>query len=164
MKQNDRWTIAYIGLGSNLGDREATLRAALRELDARDLVRVLRASSFHETEPVGGPPQGAFINAAAELATPLPPEGLLELLHEVEDDFGRQREVRWGPRTLDLDLLLYGDRVIDSPDLEVPHPRMHERQFVLAPLCELCPRRRHPRLGREMRELLRELQNDAQDT
>ncbi len=157
MEQRDRWTIAYIGLGSNLGDREEMLRGALRELDARDDLHVLRVSQFHETEPVGGPPQGAFINSAAELATPLPAEELLALLHSVENDFDRERDVHWGPRTLDLDLLLYGGRVIDSPQLQVPHPRMHERQFVLGPLCELCPRRRHPRLGKEMRELLSEL-------
>jgi len=157
MEQRDRWTIAYIGLGSNLGNREGKLREALRELNGRDDVRVLRASQFHETEPVGGPPQHPFINAAAEVATPLPPQELLELLHDVENDFGRERNVRWGPRTLDLDLLLYGGRVIDSPDLQLPHPRMHKRQFVLAPLCELCPRRRHPQLGKEMRQLLSEL-------
>lgn len=158
MRPHDRWTIAYIGLGSNLGDREATLRGALRELDARGDVKVVRRSDFHETEPVGGPPQGAFINAAAELATPLQPEELLAVLHEVEDDFGRERTVRWGPRTLDLDLLLYGNRIIDTSDLQVPHPRMHERRFVLEPLCELCPDRRHPRLGKTVRRLLAELE------
>jgi len=160
MKDPDRWTIAYIGLGSNLGDREATLRGALRQIDSRRDSVVTRVSAFHETEPVGGPPQGAFINAAAELATPLPPEGLLAVLHEVEDEFGRERTVRWGPRTLDLDLLLYGNCVIDTPELQVPHPRMHERRFVLQPLCELCPERRHPRLGKTMQQLLSELTDE----
>jgi 2-amino-4-hydroxy-6-hydroxymethyldihydropteridine diphosphokinase len=160
MRNPDRWTIAYIGLGSNLGDREATLRAALRDLDARGDVKVVRRSHLHETEPVGGPPQGAFINAVAELATPLSPKELLQVLHEVEDEFGRERTVRWGPRTLDLDLLLYGDRIIDMPALHVPHPRMHERRFVLEPLCELCPDRPHPRLGKTIQQLLSELEDE----
>ena len=149
--------VAWIGLGSNLGDRRENLEGALRALDTRDDVCVAAASRLRETAPVGGPPQGRFLNGTAELVTRLSPYQLLSALHEVEADFDRTRDVRWGPRTLDLDLLLYEGRVIDTPELKVPHPRMHERRFVLGPLCELCPMRLHPVLGKPLRRLLAEL-------
>lgn len=129
----------FIALGSNLGDRRAHLAGALREIGATPGVRVLRYSSLHETEAVGGPPgQGRFLNAVAELATTLAPEALLERLHAIERDHGRERGIRNGPRTLDLDLLLYGDVRCSAARLTLPHPRMWEREFVLAPLAELC--------------------------
>jgi 2-amino-4-hydroxy-6-hydroxymethyldihydropteridine diphosphokinase len=126
----------YIGLGSNLGDREAALRGALHLL-GDDVVAV---SSFRETDPVGYLDQPRFLNAAAALETQLQPRALLERLLEVERELGRTRDgPRFGPRTIDLDLLLYGDRVIDEPGLVVPHPRLAERRFVLEPLAELDP-------------------------
>ena len=158
MTDESDWKTAYIGLGSNLGDRERTLRNALEKLDERADVKVVQVSEFRETEPVGGPPQGNFVNGAAELRTTLEPGELVEVLHEVEAEFGRTREVRWGPRTLDMDLLLYEDRHIDTPDLKVPHPRLHTRRFVLEPLWDLCPNREHPVLKKTIRRLLAELE------
>ena len=141
---------AYIGLGSNLGDREAALRGAL-ELLRDDVVAV---SSFRETDPVGYLDQPRFLNAAAALETELEPRVLLERLLEVERELGRTRDgPRFGPRTIDLDLLLYGDRVVDEPGLVVPHPRLAERRFVLEPLAELDPDLVVPGLGR-VRDLL----------
>lgn len=158
MDEPNRNHTCYIGLGANLGDRVRALRGALDELDRHPDIEVSAVSSFIETEPVGGPPgQPPFLNAAAELRTTLSPRRLLAVLQEVEDLFGRERKVRWGPRTLDLDLLLYEDRIIDEPDLRVPHPRMHERRFVLQPLAQIAPEARHPVLGRTMRELLEQL-------
>ena len=157
MNDESEWKTAFIGLGSNLGDRKSTLRDALDSLDARPDVEVVRVSELRETKPVGGPPQGNFVNGAAELRTTLEPEELVETLHEVEAEFGRTREVRWGPRTLDMDLLLYEDRHIDTPDLKVPHPRLHQRRFVLEPLWDLCPNRKHPVLKKTIRRLLAEL-------
>lgn len=130
---------AYVALGSNLGDREATIRAAVAALGAAPGVRVAAVSSLIETDPVGYVDQPRFLNGAAALDTSLEPRALLELLLDVERRFGREREGAppQGPRTLDLDLLLYGDAQIDEPGLRVPHPRLHERAFVLGPLAEL---------------------------
>lgn len=139
---------AYVGLGSNLGDRRAALDGALALLAPR------RVSRVAETAPWGLPDQPPFLNAVAELETELPPRALLDRLMDVEQRFGRRRDVRWGPRTLDLDLLLYGDRRVSEEGLDVPHPRLAERRFVLESLAELCPDREVPGLGRTVRQLL----------
>ena len=131
-------TVAYLALGSNLGDRLATLQRAVDLLDAREGIDALRSSRVYETEPVG-PPQPAYLNAVLEISTTLEPRGLLEAGLVVEAELGRVRAERWGPRTLDVDVLLYDDREVHEPDLEIPHPRMHERGFVLVPLLELVP-------------------------
>jgi 2-amino-4-hydroxy-6-hydroxymethyldihydropteridine diphosphokinase len=145
---------AYVGLGSNLGEREATLREALARLDEVDGIAVVAISSFRETDPVGNVDQPRFVNAAAALETSLGPRELLDSLLEVERSLGRNRsrEERWGPRTIDLDLLLYGDETVDEQGLEVPHPRLAERGFVLEPLLELDPGLRLPD-GRQLRDL-----------
>jgi 2-amino-4-hydroxy-6-hydroxymethyldihydropteridine diphosphokinase len=139
---------AYIGLGANLGDRVATLRRALDLLADEPGIQVVDVSSFRETEPVGVTEQPRFINAAAAIETDLSPRALLERLLAVERTLGRTRDgPRFGPRTVDLDLLLYEDDVIAEPGLEVPHPRLHERRFALEPLLELDPELAAPGRG-----------------
>jgi 2-amino-4-hydroxy-6-hydroxymethyldihydropteridine diphosphokinase len=142
-------TRAYVGLGSNLGDREATLRAAVDELAATPGVEVVAVSTLVDTEPVGYLDQPRFLNGVAVLETDLPPRTLLGLLLAIEGRFGRDRAAApaQGPRTLDLDLLLYGDAEIDEEGLRVPHPRLHERAFVLGPLQEVAPGLEVPGMG-----------------
>ena len=139
---------AYIGLGSNLGDRREMISRALERL------RPCRVSTIVETEPWGVADQPRFHNAVAEIETEQEPAELLTRLLDVERGLGRVRKEKWGPRTIDLDLLLYGDRQIDSDTLSVPHPRLPERKFVLEGLAELCPDRMVPGLDRTVRELL----------
>jgi 2-amino-4-hydroxy-6-hydroxymethyldihydropteridine pyrophosphokinase len=135
-------TAAYVGLGSNLGDREALIR------EAAELIGALRLSTIIETEPWGYENQPRFLNAVAEIETRLPPRALLDELLDVESKLGRERVgQQWGPRTIDLDLLLFGDESIDEPGLVVPHPHLTERLFVLEPLAELVPTRRIPGKG-----------------
>ena len=139
---------AYIGLGSNLGDRERYLRRALAALAREPQIEVEAVSEVRETDPVGLVDQPRFLNAVARLATTLPPRALLERLLAVERTLGRRRTgPRFGPRTIDLDLLLYGHESLAEPGLEIPHPRMHERRFVLEPLFELDPSLRIPGRG-----------------
>jgi 2-amino-4-hydroxy-6-hydroxymethyldihydropteridine diphosphokinase len=131
--------LAYIGLGANLGDREGTLRRAIALLSAEAEVEVVAVSTLRETDPVGIIEQPRFLNGAVAAETTLGPQELLETLLRIERELGRVRSGRWGPRTLDLDLLVYGDEIVDEPGLRVPHPRIHERRFALEPLAELDP-------------------------
>lgn len=147
---------AYVGLGSNLGDRAAYLLLGLSALSRLPKTHLLRLSPVYETDPVG-PPQPPYLNMVAELETELSPKGLLAEMLRVEKALGRERRERWGPRTLDLDLLLYGDLVLEEAGLSVPHPRLHERAFVLVPLLDLLPEGRHPLLGQSFAELLASL-------
>lgn len=149
---------AFIALGSNLGDRAATLHAAVRDLNATPGIRVVRVSTFHDTDPVGGPArQPRYLNAAAKIETSLEPAELLTALLDIERRHGRTRAEKNAPRTLDLDVLLYDDVVNTEDDPVLPHPRMHERRFVLAPLVEIAPEAKHPSFGKSMSELLNEL-------
>ena len=148
---------AFVGVGANLGDREATIRRAVELLDERDGVEVVAVSELRETAPWGPVEQPAFVNGAVAVETALEPAELLAALLDVERLLGRVRTgERWGPRTIDLDLLLYGEQVIDEPGLTVPHPRLHERRFALEPLAELDPDAYVPGHGR-VAELLRAL-------
>ncbi|HXG76790.1 MAG TPA: 2-amino-4-hydroxy-6-hydroxymethyldihydropteridine diphosphokinase [Gaiellaceae bacterium] len=140
---------AYVGLGANLGAREETIARALELLAATPGVQVAAVSSLRETDPVGPLAQPDFLNGAALLETSLSPRELLDALLEIERRLGRVRDgTRWGPRTIDLDLLLYGEQVVEEPGLRVPHPRLHERRFALEPLAELDPALRIPGRGR----------------
>ena len=150
-------TTAFVGIGSNLGDREAHLSRAIGLLAAEDDIEVSGVSQIRETEPVGPVEQGPYLNAAVQVETGLAPRKLLERLLDIEQRLGRVRRERFGPRTIDLDLLLYGDEVVDEPGLTVPHPRLHERRFALEPLIDLDPGLTIPGVG-PISALLAELQ------
>jgi 2-amino-4-hydroxy-6-hydroxymethyldihydropteridine diphosphokinase len=153
---------AYIALGANLGDREHNIRSALTQVKQTDGISIVRVSSLLENPAVGGPPNSPlFLNAAAELKTTLGSHALLHRLLEIERQLGRVRRERWEPRPIDLDLLLYGDQIISSQELVVPHPLMHERRFVLQPLAEIAPEAVHPVLQMTIAGLLENLPREA---
>jgi len=149
---------AFIGVGSNEGERLERISSAIRALAATPQVRVVQMAMIIETEPVGGPPQPAYLNTVLELDTSLEPMELLRTLQRIEQRLGRQPSAqRWSPRPIDLDVLLYDDRVVQQPTLCIPHPRMQERRFVLEPFAQLAPDVVHPVLRRTVKELLAEL-------
>lgn len=158
-------TIAAVALGSNLGDREHTLCSAVDAMQALSGTRVLRVSTFIETEPVGPGEQGPYLNGACLLETSLGADALLRALLEIERQHGRERaqEERWGPRTLDLDLLLFGEEQIQRPGLHVPHPRLHERDFVLIPLAEIAPELLVPCRRQTVQQMLERLSPPGAD-
>jgi len=147
--------IAYIGIGSNVGDREANCRKAIELL--AEAGRIVGISSLYRTEPVGYHEQEDFINAVAAVETDRTPADLLQVCNAIEDRLGRKRGLRWGPRTADLDILLYGSQVVNQPGLAIPHPRMAVRKFVLIPLAEIAPDAVNPQLHRTAEQLLDEL-------
>jgi 2-amino-4-hydroxy-6-hydroxymethyldihydropteridine diphosphokinase len=146
----------YIGLGSNLGDREENLLRAVEALSRIDAVAVLGSSSLYESAPVG-PAQPRFLNAVVRLECGLTPQQLLGILKHIEMDLGRTPSTRWGPRTIDLDILLWGDQVVADPGLQIPHVSLHNRRFALEPLCELDPDAWHPVLRARAQEMLSRL-------
>lgn len=148
---------AFVGLGSNLGDREAQIRMALDELAKLPGSRVIRASSLYDSEPAGEVEQPNFLNAVAQLDTELTARQLLWNLLLIERRLGRVRSARWGPRSIDLDLLMFGELVVDEPDLQVPHPELDRRSFVLVPLVEIDPLLVHPMTGVTMLHHLSQL-------
>jgi 2-amino-4-hydroxy-6-hydroxymethyldihydropteridine diphosphokinase len=152
--------IAFLSLGSNLGDREALLNEALNRLETEG-VHVVRRSSIHETEPQDYLDQPRFLNMAIEVETDLTPRELLAAIQKIETEMGRQRTIPKGPRTIDIDILFYANQVIATPALEIPHPRLTERNFVLDPLQEIAPDLRHPVTGKTVRELRAALQPPA---
>ena len=129
--------VCYLGVGSNLGNRRKNIKKALDYLAKTKRIKIEKTSRIYETEPVGGPPQDKFLNAAIKIKTSLTPQLLLEVLKKIEKDLGRKNTVRWGAREIDLDILLYGNKVIKIKNLVIPHPRMFEREFVLKPLREI---------------------------
>lgn len=149
------WKKAYIALGSNMGDSKSHLDGAVEALRNDEHIRVLKVADYIVTKPYGGVAQDDFLNGAVEIETLYTPEELLDRLHQIEADHARERIIHWGPRTLDLDILMYEDVVMVTPDLTIPHKDMHNREFVLKPLAQIAPYVKHPVLGRAMIELIK---------
>ena len=152
------WKKVYLGIGSNLGDKEAYMENAVSRLKADKKIRAVRTSDWIVTKPYGGVEQDDFLNGAISLQTLYSPSELLHLLQSVEKEAGRERKIHWGPRTLDLDILFYEDFISDEADLMVPHPDMQNRELVLRPLDQLCPYYQHPLLHKTVRQMLKELE------
>jgi len=152
--------IAYLGLGSNVGDREEYIEQAIFLLSKAPGIKMRKKSANYETEPEGNTDQPQFLNAAVEIQTTLDPYKLLTVLHETENALGRERDVEWGPRTIDLDILLYDDQIMSDDKLQIPHPLLHERLFVLKPLSEIAPNAMHPALEKTILDIYEERKND----
>lgn len=153
------WHTAYIALGSNIGDKKAYLDMAVKHLNERKDCQVKKVSDYLVTAPYGVTDQDDFLNGALELHTILDPEELLQALHQIEQEANRVRTIHWGPRTLDLDILMYDDLVLDTPELHIPHIEMHLRDFVLIPMNQIAPWKRHPLIGKTIEEMLQNLKN-----
>ena len=152
---------AYLGLGANLGEREANIKKALAELVGTGACRITRVSSIYETDPVGIEEQPDFLNAVAEIETELEPLELLYAIRSVERSIGREKTFKWGPRFIDIDILLYGDTCLTEESLEIPHPEMHHRAFVLMPLAEIAPMAKHPKLELTARQMSNEVGSEG---
>jgi 2-amino-4-hydroxy-6-hydroxymethyldihydropteridine diphosphokinase len=155
-------SVAYLGVGSNVGDRLGFCRRAVDELGRSTAVRVEKVSSLYETSPIGGPPQRSFVNLAVRIATELTPQELLATCKDIEHRLGRgESDIRWGPRVVDLDILLFDQDKVSEPDLEIPHPRLTVRKFALVPLLEIEPELTDP-WGMPYRDLLDEAEGDVE--
>jgi len=154
------WHDVIIALGSNMGDREGYLNGAVEKLNAVRGCRVKKVSDFIETPPYGVTDQADFLNGCLEMETLMYPHELLDELHRIEKEAGRERIIRWGPRTLDLDIIFYDDMILQDDDLCIPHVEMHKREFVLKPLCGIAPYKRHPVTGKTVKEMLDEVNSD----
>ncbi|MDD5382703.1 MAG: 2-amino-4-hydroxy-6-hydroxymethyldihydropteridine diphosphokinase [Candidatus Margulisbacteria bacterium] len=150
------FTAVYLGLGSNVGDREEYIEQAIFLMEKNPNIEVIKRSANHETEPEGGGSQPPFINATVAIKTKLRPHKLLDVCQEIETTLGREREIEWGPRTIDIDILLYGGEIVSDDKLQIPHPLMHERLFVLKPLKEIAPQVIHPILEKTIEALFDE--------
>ena len=150
-------TKVYAGLGSNLGNKRENIIRAIYRIDAYEEICVKEKSGFYDTSPVGGPQQPDYVNCVIGLETEIEPQTLLKEFKKIEIELGRKPGVRWGPRVVDLDILLYGDRIVNDRNLKIPHERMHERAFVLEPLCEISPKIKHPVSGISISELLEKI-------
>ena len=149
-------SITYIGIGSNLGNREENCKQAIKLIEKNGIV-IKKQSRMYETAPSGVKDQPKFINMTIEAETDKKPEELLRVLKEIEKEIGRTESVKWGPRVIDLDILFYDDLILKIPGLEIPHPLLHEREFVLKPLCEIAPDKKHPVTGKTVKEMLENL-------
>lgn len=157
----NRGSICFLGIGSNMGDPEFNCREAAGRISGISGITVLRTSSLYRTEPVGMTDQPWFVNAAAEIRSYLPPGELLQALKGIEKAMGRENAVRWGPRIIDIDILLYGQEVIDEGDLVIPHPEFHKRRFALLPLNEIAPYAIHPAFGVSVQGLLERVEDSS---
>ncbi len=156
------WHIAYVGIGSNMGNREENIQNAIKKIGTV-AATVIKVSKIYETKPVGYSEQGDFLNCVVEIQTLIKPEELLLELLNIEEELKRKRTIKWGPRTIDLDVLLFDDEILSNENLIVPHPKMHERLFVLQPLCDLAPYKLHPILRRRIIDLKEKLIKTEQD-
>jgi len=150
--------VAYLGFGSNLGNKRENIEKAIKMLEEHDAIKIDSISSFYTTEPVGLKEQPYFLNAAAKIITDFKPLEFLSLCQNIENSLHRVRTVRWGPRTIDIDILLFDNLIINSGNLTIPHPEMHKREFVLKPLCDIAPSLIHPVFGKTILELLEQLE------
>ncbi|MEW6096111.1 MAG: 2-amino-4-hydroxy-6-hydroxymethyldihydropteridine diphosphokinase [bacterium] len=154
----------YISLGSNLGDREKNIKEAIKLINANTSINIVKISPIYETEPVGVKNQDLFLNLVIELDTVLLPQELLAILKQVEGKLGKKIKRKWGPRTIDLDILFYDNIILELPDLQIPHKLMHKRAFVLIPLSQIAPNIKHPVLNKTINDLLDELADNSKVT
>ncbi len=152
-KKSSKKGRVFLALGSNVGEREEYIEQAVYLLDKADKIKVVRRSTNYESQAQGGPRQAPYVNAVVEVETTLAPHQLLDAIHEIESTLGREREIEWGPRTIDIDILIFGDLVMSEDDLSIPHPLMHERLFVLKPFKEIAPNVVHPTIEKTIAQL-----------